>query len=71
MLGHAYKIITDCGVRAPEYVIEVVHGLNATYKKFLPMIITTVHLNGAASYASQMEIQTSNSNTDISLESDF
>ena len=42
MLAHSYNIIIDHGVGAPVHGIEVVYGLNYTYKRFISMLITTV-----------------------------
>ena len=71
MLEHAYNIIIDHGVGAPEHVREVFDGLNATEKGFLSMLITTVQLTGVADYNSQMAMHTSTANIDISLEREF
>ena len=50
MLAHAYKIIVDHGAGGPGHDREVVYGLNATEKRFLSMLITTVKLTGTSSY---------------------
>ena len=71
MLANTYNIIIDSGVEAPGYGREVVNGLNATGKRFLSMLKTTVKLTGAPAYDTQMEMHTSTVNTDISIEREF
>ena len=71
MLAHAYNIIIYRGVRAPGHGRKVVDGLNATKKRFLSMLMTTVQMPGAEVYNSQTEIHTSTAKTDISLASEF
>ena len=68
---NAYNIIIYHGVGAPLYCREVVGGLNYTDKKFLTMIIITVQLHVSAYYDSQMVMNTSTTNTDISLAREF
>ena len=65
--AHAYNIITYRVFGALGHGREVVDGFNANEKRLLSILMTTVHLPGASSYDSQMEIQTSTANTDISL----
>ena len=67
MLEHVYNIIIDCGVEALGNGRGVFDGLNATYKLFISILITSVQLPGAASYDSQVVIHTLTANTDISL----
>ena len=71
MLSHAYNSIIGSGIIAPGHVREVVDGLNSTNKWFISMLMPTVQLPGAASYDSQMTMNTSNTNTDISLAREF
>ena len=52
MLACAYNIILDCGVGALLHRREVVDGLNATYIRFILMLMTTLQLTGEASDAS-------------------
>ena len=67
MLSHTYKILIHCVVEAPEHGIVFVDGLNATEKRFLTVLMTTVKLPGADTNYSQTVIHTAMSNTDISL----
>ena len=48
MLSHAYSILIDFCVGAPGQGKDVVDGLNATDKRFLTLLMTTVRLNSAA-----------------------
>ena len=48
MLSHAYNIVINYGVGASGHGKYVVDGLNATEKKFLTMMMTTVQLTFAA-----------------------
>ena len=41
MLSCAYNIVIDVVVGAPVNFKDVVHGLNATEKRFLSMLMTT------------------------------
>ena len=50
MLAHACNIIIDRGVGAPGHGREVVDVLNATDKKYISMLMTTVQLPGASAY---------------------
>ena len=71
IFSHAYNIIIDCGVGAPGHGRELFYGLNATNKRFIFMLITTLPLLGTAAYESQMVIHTSTANTDIILTRGF
>ena len=71
MLYYAYKIVIDCGIRAPGHGKYVVDGLSATDKGFISMLMTTVQISDAATNDSQMVMYTSISNTDISLSRQF
>ena len=64
---HSYNIIMDCGVGSLVHVREVGGGLNATDKRFLLVLITTVQLPGTVDHDSQMTMYTSTANTYISL----
>ena len=70
-MKHAYSIIIDCGVEAPGHGREVVDGFNATEKRLILMLMTTVKRPGAESYESHMAMHTSAANTDISLARKF
>ena len=48
MLSHAYNIVNDRGVGAPENGRYVVDGFNATGKSFLTMLMTILQLPGVA-----------------------
>ena len=54
MLYHAYTILIDRGVGAPEHGKDVVDSLRVTDKMFLIMLMTTVKLPGEATNNSQM-----------------
>ena len=68
MLYHAHEIIIDIGVEAPGHGKDVVDGTNATYKRYLSMLMTTVQLPDAPTKKSKMLVHTSIENTDIILE---
>ena len=55
---HAYNIIIDRGVGALGHVREVVDGFNATEKRLILVLMTTVQLSGAADYYSQTIMHT-------------
>ena len=67
MLAHAYNITIYHVVGASGHGREVVGSLDFTGKIFLSNLMTTVQLPGAEACESQMEMHTSNANTDISL----
>ena len=67
MFSHAYNIAVGCSIGAPVHGKDVVDDLNATEKRFLSMLMTTVKIPGAVTNDSQMVMLTSRSNTDISL----
>ena len=71
MLANAYNIIINHGVGSTGHGREVVDGLDATDKKCLSMLMKNVQLPGASDYDSQMEIYTSTTNTNITLEMEF
>ena len=50
---------------------EVVYDLNDKEKRFISMLMTNKRLPGAAAYDSQMAMNTSTENIDISLASEF
>ena len=67
-MSHVYNIIIDRDVGEPGNGRGIYDGLNATDKRFLLMLTTNVQLTGAADYYSQIEIHTSTTNPDTSLE---
>ena len=71
ILSQSYNIIIDRGISAPGHVREVVDLLNATYKKFIFHLISTVQLPGIKRFDTQMEVQTATQNTDMSLAPNF
>ena len=54
MLSHAYNIITDIVIGVTVHDREFVDVLNATDKRLLSVLITTVQHPGVAPYYSQM-----------------
>ena len=64
---HTQVIIIDCGVGAPGHGKYVVDGLNTTNKSYLSMLMKTVKLPNDAKNNSQMVMNTSTENADISL----
>ena len=71
MLSHAYNVVIDGGVGKPGHGKYVVDGLNATKKRFISMLMKNVQLPGAVTKDSQMGMNTSMSNTYISIEGEF
>ena len=67
MLSHAYNIVNDRGVGAPENGRYVVDVLNATDIRFFEMLITTVKLTGSVTKNPHMVMHTARSNTNISI----
>ena len=67
MLYYAYKIVIDCGIRAPGHGKYVVDGLKNTEKGFFTMLTTNVQLSSASTNNSQMVMHTETSDTDISI----
>ena len=59
MWSHAHDILIYSGVGSYGYGKYVLDGLNATYKRYLSMLITTVQLPNATKNNSQMVIHTS------------
>ena len=59
VLSHAHGILIDSGVGSYGYEKYVLDGLNATYKRYLSMLITTAQLPNATKNNSQMVIHTS------------
>ena len=67
ILSHAYNIVFYRGAGAPVHRKYVVDSLNATIKRFLPMLMKTVKLPGAHTNNSHMVMHTAMINTDIIL----
>ena len=71
MLSHAHDIMIDRGVGAHAHGKYVVDGLNATNKRHLSIIITTVQLPNSAIENSEIIMHTSTKNEEISLAKPF
>ena len=67
ILAHTYNIIIDRVVGAQGHDREVVDGLNATDKRFISMLITTVKVPGASDFYTHMKMHTSTVNKEISI----
>ena len=50
MLADTYNIMIDRGIGAPRNDRDAVNGLNTTKKRFLFMLMKTVHLPGSTAY---------------------
>ena len=67
MLYHTHYIIIYRGVGSPGHGKDAVGGINATYKRYLSMLMKTVQMTNAATNNSQMVMYKSTENSDISL----
>ena len=65
--SQAFNIIIDLGTSAPGHVIEVVDGINVTYKRFIFNLMDTIKLPDSQIFDTQLAMHTSTHNADISL----
>ena len=71
IFSYAHGIIIDRVVGAPGHVKDVVGGLNATEKRYLSMLITTVQISNALTNNYQILMHTSTEYSDIRLAKEF
>ena len=71
MLSQGFSVMIYCGIIAPGQRREVIYGLNATDKRFLFKLISTVELTGAKGYDTHMVIHTISHTSDVSLAREF
>ena len=67
MLLQDFYVIIDCDISAPGHDREVFDGINATYKRFLFPLMSTVQLPGAKMYDTQMEMHYKAQTENVSL----
>ena len=70
-MAQCYSIITNWGIIEPEYIKEVVDGLNDVDKRYIYQLLYTVQLNGSKRFYSQMQMQAGNQKYDVSLAKEF
>ena len=58
ILSHDYDIIIDRGVGSPIRGQYIGGNINATYKRFIPMLMANFNMSGYKGYDNHMEIQT-------------
>ena len=71
MLSQYFYVIIGHGMSAPGHGREVFDGLNATRKRFLFQLISTVTLPGAKMYDTQMVMHHETSTKYVSLDRKF
>ena len=67
MLSQDFYVIIERGISAPGYGRQLADVLNATVKRFLLQLISTVQLPGAKSYDTQMVIHIGTRKFDVRL----
>ena len=67
MLSQEIYVIIYPGVSAPGYDIDVVDGINATVKRFIFQIMSTVNFPGAKMYGTEMTMHSEMSTGDVGL----
>ena len=70
-MSQCYLIISDCGFSAPGHGKEVVDGLNAIGNRFIYKLISNVQLPGSKTFDSQILINSSTQNNDVSIAKEF
>ena len=66
-MSQVFNTIIQLGIIAPGHVREVVDGLNATDKRVILPLMAKVKLTGSKWFYTQMEMQTTTYNNDVSL----
>ena len=67
ILSQAFNIIIYRDTSAPVHDIDVVDGLNATYKSFIFHLMATVQLSGSERFDTKIIVHTATQNSDVSL----
>ena len=67
VLLQCYAVINDWGIGAPGHGKELLYRLNAIDKRYIYQLMSNFKLSGSKLFDSQMQMQTSTQNNDISL----
>ena len=70
-MSQAFDIVIDSEVSVSGYGREAVYGLNATYKRSIFYLMSSMQLCGSQRFDTKMSVRTSSQNNDESLAQDF
>ena len=71
VLSQSHSIIFDRVISAPGHGKEVVNGLNATEKRYMYQLISTVQLPGSKTFDSHILMHSCTPKKDVSMAKEF